>query len=784
MAGEAADPGVSVSKTSVFLVFCLAAALLTGLIGCSSANQLLARAESLQSQGHFASALALYQQLLDRTPAGENHRRSELYLRVADCESQLDRIPEAFHAIQRAEESDPGNITAHLRLGEYYLAGGASERAREQAEFVLRSGGHDPDALALIGSAWAASGQHELAEEAYQRVLHLEPGRVNVALALADIYNQDDQIEEARHVLYEVASAQPRSSQPWVALGRLAEQQGDGASAEENYRRAIAAEDTAETNLRLAQFLQRTARINEAEQVLRHIDSLPDSEATALPDFQLLSGDVPAAVQGYQKVLDDTRQKQTQRLPAPQHGQLAAQRARLVSRLAEADLGQADANAGSEHQAAIERARRRLDEFRSDLDAASISILNAEIALADANLPLAAIYAGGAVSLAPDSASAHYVLGQVKYRSGQRDEARKEWEDALDYDSHFVPARLDLGQLALEAHDAKQAEHYVIEAVRDEPGNVRALTLFASVLAGQGRNDVAAVIARRALALESSSPDAHIVLGRVALAQEHLAEALVQFEHALLLQPHSSDAIAGLAAVYRRGDFSRAMLRKMERQASAPPASATLMEIAGLLYQQHGWRADAERCLEQALRIDPSRSTAAGALAKLQASSGHLDSAASSLAAADTQSAVLLEAIRAEDQNRLDQAIAGYERAVRQGDQTGVASNNLAWLYAERGQDLGRALSLAQKAAEQAPENPAVLDTLGMVHLQMRQYSNAISALKNAHELALRQGHSESDRELLREIRQHLSVAYLRAGQPERAELIARNLGSTAGLQN
>ena len=58
----------------------------------------------------------------------------------------------------------------------------------------------------------------------------------------------------------------------------------------ESYRRAVATEDTPDTNLRLAQFLQRTARVAEAEQVLRRVDAQRPAQPTALPDFELIAG--------------------------------------------------------------------------------------------------------------------------------------------------------------------------------------------------------------------------------------------------------------------------------------------------------------------------------------------------------------------------------------------------------------------------------------------------------------------------------------------------------------
>ena len=47
-----------------------------------------------------------------------------------------------------------------------------------------------------------------------------------------------------------------------------------------------------------------------------------------------------------------------------------------------------------------------------------------------------------------------------------------------------------------------------------------------------------------------------------------------------------------------------------------------------------------------------------------------------------------------------------------------VAANNLAWMYAESGENLDRALQLAQAATRRLPKSPAVQDTLGWVYYE------------------------------------------------------------------
>ena len=59
-----------------------------------------------------------------------------------------------------------------------------------------------------------------------------------------------------------------------------------------------------------------------------------------------------------------------------------------------------------------------------------------------------------------------------------------------------------------------------------------------------------------------------------------------------------------------------------------------------------------------------------------------------------------------------------------------VAANNLAWLYAENGGNLDVALSLAQTASQQAPDDPKVNDTLGWIFYKKSLAGQAVAALQ------------------------------------------------------
>lgn len=754
----------------------LLAIAVTGI--CASCNSPLreqVRAAKLESQGKFADALHIYQAALPRVPRANNRQISQLYVHMGECLWRLGRPSEALAAFQQAVETDTSNLIAHVKIGTMYLAGGAPGNAREQANFVLQRADNNSDAWALLGASSAANGDDGIAKWAYTRVLASEPKRVSVAVALAELYDREGEEDMARSILRSAADAEHSSATPLLALGRLEEEVGNPKAAEQDYREAVEREDTPETNLRLAQFLQRGTRIAEAEHVLRHVDSMQPALPTAVPDFELISGRAPVAVDRYQAVLrSSTSQPQTK---GKQQREGIEAKGAVAARMVEADLALARQDAGTsevqghELALAVRRAQRDLEQYRGDLDGATFAVLQAEIALTDNDLAAANHEADEAVKLAPQSAAAHYVRGAVRLRSGDPAAARMEWESALERDNSCVPARLALATQSLQGGDAVAAETYVIQVVRDEPANVEGLTLFAHTLAQRKHYQEAEQVARRAVAVDPKNAAPHLLLGELAIKQNRAADALKEYERAVLLDPQSQPALDAVIGLYRRAEVTRPMLQRLEGVALEEPPSPTLLEIAGRLYAEHHWFEDASRCLHRALALDPHRTTAAAALAQLQAAQGELTAAADSAMRTDNAAAALLAGGQAQDRNDVAGAVKQYQEAVKRGDRTGIAANNLAWLYAMQGAQLDRALQLAQEAHNLSPHSPAILDTLGFVYLRRREYSQAVQQLELAAHMATASDNDEHDPHLLAQIREHLAEAYRRAGQPQSAQL-------------
>lgn len=110
-------------------------------------------------------------------------------------------------------------------------------------------------------------------------------------------------------------------------------------------------------------------------------------------------------------------------------------------------------------------------------------------------------------------------------------------------------------------------------------------------------------------------------------------------------------------------------------------------------------------------------------------------------------------------QGKIDKALDEYKQVLALAPDSPVGYNELAYHYAESGTNLDEGLGYALKAVELAPNDAAILDTLGWVYFKKENLDKAVENLKSA--VASRQNSPT--------IRFHLGMAHYKNGDPENA---------------
>ncbi|HWG00206.1 MAG TPA: tetratricopeptide repeat protein [Steroidobacteraceae bacterium] len=333
------------------------------------------------------------------------------------------------------------------------------------------------------------------------------------------------------------------------------------------------------------------------------------------------------------------------------------------------------------------------------------------------------------------------------------------------------PARLTLlGELALEAYDARAAQSYAQQAVRESPGDPRASHLLARtyVVLGQPAKAIAA-----AQGLMRKQPRS----GMFELADIYQELGRVEEAHQELERLRATDAsraevdrrLAVLA--YDSGDLREAQQRFADLAESGEADETTLMYLSDIAARQgdvdaalsgYGKLADSPLGLQArekaaALLLASHRTAAALALLKQYARQHPEDRVDMTVAEAqllgnhgDTDAAMKLldgalrshpqhpaleyeRAIVLEEAGRVSDSVRALQGLLAQRPDDPTVLNALGYTLADHDLELPRAESLIRRALGEMPDNPAVLDSLGWVRLRRGDAAGALPSLERAY---------------------------------------------------
>jgi cellulose synthase operon protein C len=116
-------------------------------------------------------------------------------------------------------------------------------------------------------------------------------------------------------------------------------------------------------------------------------------------------------------------------------------------------------------------------------------------------------------------------------------------------------------------------------------------------------------------------------------------------------------------------------------------------------------------------------------------------------------------------QNKIDAAIAEFDKVLAVNPKNGIALNNMAWIYFDR-KDNQKALTYADRALNAAPDSADILDTVGWIKLQSGRIQEGVALLRKASD-------KNSDNP---SIQYHYAAALERASKPVKARAILQKL--------
>ena len=340
-----------------------------------------------------------------------------------------------------------------------------------------------------------------------------------------------------------------------------------------------------------------------------------------------------------------------------------------------------------------------------------------------------------------DSAQVQYFRGLAYYAKGDIRIAKASVSKAVELEPNFLKAKMLLSEIYYKERDYDLAAKECQEILQLQPDQYQVNLLLGNTYFRQKKIDETLSQYKRLLEIDPGNPTGYYRMGLYYRAEGQPEKAIENFEKALAINSKLIDAFTQLVATQmslKKRDIALDLCKnQMMVFSDVPVAQAVVKYIEGQIYESQNLTEEAEAAFRESQKLNENYLPPYYALANIYIVTGKTDQAISEFksvlvknpkAAAPHMSLGVIYEMRKE----MDLAETHFQKAIEINPNYTVAANNLAYILAEKGKDLNKALELAQKAKGTAPDNAGTMDTLGWVYYKKGLYDSAISEFSDA----------------------------------------------------
>ena len=698
---------------SLVRLLSLALAVLAVTAACDSPDPVVLKAEAIRRgddlvrQERYAEAASAYRVAVRHDP-----KDAGLRMKLAAVHKLTNRWDEFASEATIAADLQPDNRDAQMEAVTGLIGQSAFDDAAERISRVLKSEPDNAAALVMFANAnaklvtvtWAlvkleegmrlgqdfeavrlhlrpATSQRadRIAEDAFRRAVQIAPKMPEVRLGFASFLWAIGRLDEGAEVIKEASDDDPGHAFLSRALGLFYAARGRDTLADTYLKRAASTGDR-DSQFVLADYYSRR---NRGEEALSILD-------------KLAAGDDPDSG--------------------------AASRAAEV----EFRLGR--------REQAMQRTEKIL--ARDPRNARALRI-KAQVLFAAGDVAQATTLARTAVAADTGSAEARMVLARSILASGDRQGAFSEFSEAWRRNPTDAETAKELTGLALALGRDEVALEFARERARLRPNDRDASMALARVFTRTGDFAGAERALAPLLAKRPPPPDVLVLLGAIQAARGSTDAARSTYRAALQADRNSLDALSGLVALAIDNNQVDQVTPLVEQGVAAHPKHPGYLLLAARTARAAGDTRRAESMLRAILNIDPGHAEAELLLIDNLNRQNRREEANQLIQRALTRPPSSFElqvslATLLEETGHFAEARTRYEAIVTTNPKSGAVAARLAALYANQGDNLERALELAQMAKQQLPDDPSVSDTLGWVYVRSGLPSLGERHLKDA----------------------------------------------------
>ena len=716
----------------------------------SNSDALIVLADASQNKEEIAAT----EQQLEKFP---NKNAAPFHIAKASLARKKEGIGAASNELQEALKIDPKSARAHLLLGYLYLLRKDETRAAAELKTAAELAPPRSEEQLKYAEFLAANGKAEDAKTALQKITKDTPDYIPAWRDLAQIAVTEKKYEEALKLLENNLSRDPQDpdarllqAQIWLANGetgkatfaldRINNDFPNNAIIKYSLARAyMASNNPAQATLALEQAVASRPDYVEAVLMLAELNlrsGKTQPVATAMEELLKQHPDLPQArallASAYQLLgrLDDA-------------ANLFREQIKATPEAAEAYLNYGAILRRQKKDQEARQAFEKAAEFAPDNLTAIDQLV--EMDLADKNYEAAAQRVQEQRQKHPNTAGLYFLEGKIYIAHGtQRDWAKAEeaLQKAVQANPNFIPAY----ELLASAY---YSENKIPEAIRQldaeqsaHPGDPRPLLIEGMMYERMKDYSKSREAYEKVLTLDPNSLVALNNLAVLYVDQLNDFDKAYEFAQKARASQPGNDAIADTLGwvLYKRGEYQQA-LPLLQESVNKDPENGERQFHLGMACYMMGQGSAARAALEKAVAANSDftgKNEARSRLAQLQnAPAGQPPGAQEQPATTTTvQSndliALLREADGYERQGDAAKAAATYEKAFKLNPKLATTAVKLAELNAGPLHQPARALELARKAKDLAPNDPKVGGAVGRVALRAGNISWAYSVLQDS----------------------------------------------------
>ncbi len=595
----------------------------------------------------YDEALSLLENVFSRDPEYVDGHRLESKVLMAKGDTK-----KAVEVLERLDQTYPGSPLIKYELAQAYLKNNNLNQAKAALDQVISINPNYADAILLLAEINLHSGHGEAVIEPITRLLKRNPESKPAALLLAAAYGSLDRFDDAAVVVSEQAKLAPRDPQAQMALGLTLRQAKRNDEARQAFEKAAElAPDSLWPVEQLVELDLLDKQFDTARQRIRHqFEKTPDS-----PAAHFFEGKILAAEEKWDS--------------------------------AEAELK---------------------ETLRLDPNLTNAYDLLVQTYLVTNKLPQALSQLQAQVAKNPKDLSALITLAQLCERTNDFANARDAYERVLSIEPNSISALNNLAYLYADRLNDLNKAYDLARKARDLRSDDPAIAdTLGWILSKRGEYQQALPILQESAAKLPDSPEVQFHLGMTAymMGQTDLARvALQKAAGATRDFPGKEESKRRLAMLNSSTDASAELsLAQLEAMAKEQPNDVLAQMRLGEAYKKQGSSDKAAAAFEQAVKLNPSLSSAITTVAQLYA--GPLQNNEKALAYA----------------RKARELTPGDPRVTSMLGRIAYQTGNFTWSY-----------SLLQEAARQRENDPSILHDLAWAAYSLGKVNQARGLMQKA----------------------------------------------------